>query len=39
VIDWTPQPIAFSVGPLAVHWYGIMYAIGLALTAALDGPP
>jgi len=27
VIDWTPQPIAFSVGPLAVHWYGIMYAI------------
>jgi phosphatidylglycerol:prolipoprotein diacylglycerol transferase len=32
VIDWTPQPIAFSVGPLAVHWYGIMYAIGLAVT-------
>ena len=32
MIDWTPQPIAFSVGPLAVHWYGIMYAIGLALT-------
>jgi phosphatidylglycerol:prolipoprotein diacylglycerol transferase len=31
VIDWTPQPIAFSVGPLAVHWYGIMYAIGLAV--------
>ena len=30
VIDWTPQPIAFSIGPLAVHWYGIMYAIGLA---------
>ena len=30
MIDWTPQPIAFSVGPLAVHWYGIMYAIGLA---------
>jgi phosphatidylglycerol---prolipoprotein diacylglyceryl transferase len=32
VIDWTPQPIAFSVGSLAVHWYGIMYAIGLAAT-------
>ncbi len=31
VIDWTPQPIAFTVGPLAVHWYGIMYAIGLAI--------
>ena len=32
MIDWTPQPIAFSVGPVAVHWYGIMYAIGLAAT-------
>ena len=32
MIDLTPQPIAFSVGPLAVHWYGIMYAIGLAAT-------
>ena len=31
MIDWTPQPIAFAIGPLAVHWYGIMYAIGLAV--------
>jgi phosphatidylglycerol:prolipoprotein diacylglycerol transferase len=31
VIDWTPQPIAFAIGPLAVHWYGIMYAIGLTV--------
>ena len=31
MIDWTPQPIAFSIGPLAVHWYGLMYAIGLAV--------
>ena len=31
MIDWTPQPIAFAMGPLAVHWYGIMYAIGLAV--------
>ena len=30
VIDLTPSPIAFSVGPLAVHWYGIAYAVGLA---------
>lgn len=22
-----PNPIAFSVGPLSVHWYGIMYLI------------
>ena len=35
MIDWTPQPIAFSVGPLAVHWYGIMYAIGLAAAFAV----
>ena len=31
MIDWTPQPIAFAIGQIAVHWYGIMYAIGLAL--------
>lgn len=24
------DPIAISVGPLAVHWYGIMYLIGFA---------
>ncbi len=30
MIDITPSPIAFSIGPLAVHWYGIAYAIGLA---------
>jgi phosphatidylglycerol:prolipoprotein diacylglycerol transferase len=30
VIDITPDPIAFSIGPLPVHWYGIAYAVGLA---------
>ena len=30
MIDLTPSPIAFSIGPLAVHWYGIAYAVGLA---------
>jgi phosphatidylglycerol:prolipoprotein diacylglycerol transferase len=24
------NPIAFKIGPLAVHWYGIMYLIGFA---------
>ncbi|HET7569886.1 MAG TPA: prolipoprotein diacylglyceryl transferase [Gammaproteobacteria bacterium] len=24
------DPIAFSIGPLAVHWYGIMYLVGFA---------
>jgi len=25
------DPIAFSIGPLKVHWYGIMYLVGFAL--------
>ena len=32
MIDFTPQPIAFSLGPLEIHWYGIAYAVGLAVT-------
>ena len=30
MIDLTPSPIAFAIGPLTVHWYGIAYAVGLA---------
>ena len=30
MIDVTPIPIAFALGPLVVHWYGIAYAVGLA---------
>ena len=30
MIDLTPSPIAFAIGPLVVHWYGIAYAVGLA---------
>jgi len=29
VIDVTPDPIALQIGPLAIHWYGIAYALGL----------
>ncbi|MCH9769249.1 MAG: prolipoprotein diacylglyceryl transferase [Gammaproteobacteria bacterium] len=29
------NPIAFELGPLKVHWYGIMYIIGFGLTWAL----
>lgn len=29
------DPIAISIGPLAVHWYGIMYLIGFAGAYAL----
>ncbi len=31
MIDITPAPIAFSIGPIAIHWYGIAYAVGLAV--------
>ena len=30
MLDFTPNPIAFRIGPLDVHWYGIAYAVGLA---------
>ena len=26
---FTPEPIAFHLGPLPVYWYGISYATGL----------
>lgn len=29
------DPIAFSIGPFAVHWYGIMYLLAFALAWAL----
>src|SRR5450830_1664256 len=30
-----PNPIAFSVGPLQVHWYGLMYLLAFAQFIAL----
>jgi phosphatidylglycerol:prolipoprotein diacylglycerol transferase len=30
-----PDPVAFSLGPLAVHWYGLMYLLAFALFLAL----
>ncbi len=32
MINWTPDPIAISIGPVNIAWYGVMYAIGLAVT-------
>ena len=29
------DPVAFSLGPLAVHWYGLMYLFGLAFAFGL----
>ena len=31
MFDLTPNPIAFQIGPLPVYWYGIGYALGLAV--------
>ncbi|HHT63823.1 MAG: prolipoprotein diacylglyceryl transferase [Bacillota bacterium] len=28
---WTPDPIAFQIGPLAIRWYGILLSTALAL--------
>src|SRR4051812_30338248 len=30
MFDIPPDPIAFSIGPLNIGWYGLCYAIGLA---------
>jgi len=31
MIIWNLNPVAFSIGPLAVRWYGIVYALGFLL--------
>lgn len=31
LIELAPEPVAFTLGPLPVYWYGICYAVGLAL--------
>jgi phosphatidylglycerol:prolipoprotein diacylglycerol transferase len=31
MLDFTPDPIAIHLGPLPVYWYGIGYALGLAV--------
>jgi phosphatidylglycerol:prolipoprotein diacylglycerol transferase len=31
MLDFTPNPIAIQLGPLPVYWYGIGYALGLAI--------
>ncbi|MDM5181221.1 prolipoprotein diacylglyceryl transferase [Massilia sp. DJPM01] len=30
-----PDPVAFSLGPLHVHWYGLMYVLAFAMFLAL----
>jgi len=35
MIAITPEPIAFHLGPVAVYWYGVCYAIGIAASYAV----
>ena len=37
MFDFTPNPIAFHLGPVSVFWYGIGYAVGLAVAAWIIG--
>ena len=30
-----PNPVAFSIGPLSVHWYGLMYLLAFVLFMVL----
>jgi phosphatidylglycerol:prolipoprotein diacylglycerol transferase len=32
LISVTPDPIAFGLGSIPVYWYGVCYAVGLAVT-------
>ncbi len=32
------NPVAFSLGPLAVHWYGLMYVVGIAVGLLVAWP-
>lgn len=32
------DPIAFSIGPLSVHWYGLMYVVGIVVGLLIAWP-
>ena len=31
------DPVALRIGPVAIHWYGLMYLVGFALVYLLAG--
>ena len=35
MLDLTPDPVALQIGPFPIYWYGIGYAVGLALVYLL----
>lgn len=32
------NPVAFSVGPISVHWYGLMYVVGITVGLLVAWP-
>ena len=36
-IVWDVDPVLFSLGPLSVRWYGLLWAIGIYLTLIVVG--
>ena len=32
MFDLTPDPVAFRIGPIPIQWYGLAYAVGLAVS-------
>ena len=35
MLDLTPDPVALQIGPFPIYWYGVGYAVGLALAYLL----
>lgn len=34
-IIWNPDPVAFTLGPLTLRWYGLLYAVGFLIAVWL----
>ena len=34
-ITWNPDPVALSLGPVEIRWYGIIYALGFFLAITI----
>ncbi|MBP5317847.1 MAG: prolipoprotein diacylglyceryl transferase [Paludibacteraceae bacterium] len=34
-IVWNPDPVAFSIGPVSVRWYGLIYATGFLIAVTI----
>lgn len=28
-MEWNIDPVLFSLGPLKIHWYGVLFALGI----------